>query len=107
MDPKMDSGYLAQGETLEDDYNVLRSLLPGEVVGIMDQMLCYEVCLKLLPMSGLRTYLILIIGCLDGMAYGQSALSDTFHLTLHRSTIMAGAKITAAGLLPAKWRASL
>lgn len=43
MDPKMDSGYLAPGETLEDDYNVLGELLPEEVIGIMDQMLCYEV----------------------------------------------------------------
>ena len=43
MDPKMDSGYLAPGETLEDEYDVLRELLPEEVIGIMDQMLCYEV----------------------------------------------------------------
>lgn len=43
MDPKMDSGYLAKGETLDDDYDVLRDLLPEEVIGIMDQMLCYEV----------------------------------------------------------------
>lgn len=43
MDPKMDSGYLAPGETLEDDYDILRELLPEEVVRIMDQMLCYEV----------------------------------------------------------------
>ena len=39
----MDSGYLAPGETLEDDYDVLRELSPEEVVGIMDQMLSYEV----------------------------------------------------------------
>lgn len=45
MDPKMDSGYLASGETLDDDYDVLRDLLPEEVIGIMDQMLCYEVCI--------------------------------------------------------------
>lgn len=43
MDPKMDSGYLAPGETLEDDYDVLKPLLPEEVIGIMDQMLCLEV----------------------------------------------------------------
>ena len=43
MDPKMDSGYLEPGESLEDEYNVLRRLLPEEVLGIMDQMLCYEV----------------------------------------------------------------
>ncbi|KAK2807005.1 hypothetical protein FQN50_005579 [Emmonsiellopsis sp. PD_5] len=42
MDSKMDSGYLAPGETLDDDYDVMRALLPEEVVGIMDQLLCYE-----------------------------------------------------------------
>lgn len=43
MDPKMDSGYLASGETLDDDYDVLGALLPEEVIGIMDQLLCFEV----------------------------------------------------------------
>lgn len=51
MDSKMDSGYLAPGENhakaLEDDYDVMRELLPEEVVGIMDQLLCHEV--RLLP----------------------------------------------------------
>lgn len=39
----MDSGYLATEETLEDNYDVLKELLPEEVIGIMDQMLCHEV----------------------------------------------------------------
>ena len=43
MDPKMDSGHHAPGETLHEDYDILRKLLPEEVLGIMDQMLCYEV----------------------------------------------------------------
>ena len=43
MDPKMDSGYLAPGETLDDDYDVLRDLQPEEVIGIMDQLICFEV----------------------------------------------------------------
>ncbi|KAI9716513.1 MAG: hypothetical protein M1812_005244 [Candelaria pacifica] len=42
MDSKMDSGYLAPGETLDAEYNVTRSLLPEEVIGIMDQLLCHE-----------------------------------------------------------------
>jgi hypothetical protein len=42
MDPKMDSGFLQPGETLEEDYDALRTLLPEEVLGIMDQLLCYE-----------------------------------------------------------------
>ena len=45
----MDSGYLAQGETLEDDYDVLREILPEELIGIMDQLLCYEVNVIPLP----------------------------------------------------------
>lgn len=43
MDPKMDSGCLEPGETLEDQYDVSRHLLPEEVIGVMDKMLCYEV----------------------------------------------------------------
>ena len=42
MDPKMDSGCVAAGETLEDKYDVCRQLLPEEVIGIMDQLLCCE-----------------------------------------------------------------
>jgi hypothetical protein len=42
MDPKMDSGFLQPGETLEDDYDPLAPLLPEELIGIMDQLLCYE-----------------------------------------------------------------
>ncbi|KAF2097503.1 Mak10-domain-containing protein [Rhizodiscina lignyota] len=42
MDPKMDSGFLAPGETLYDTYDVLQELLPEEVIGIMDQIMCYE-----------------------------------------------------------------
>lgn len=45
----MDSGFLAEGEPLEDTFNVLTELLPEEVVGLMDQMLCHEVSLAALP----------------------------------------------------------
>ena len=40
----MDTGVLMPGETLDDDYDILKELLPSEVLGIMDQLLCYEVC---------------------------------------------------------------
>lgn len=43
MDPKMDSGFLAEGEMFEDDFDVLKELLPEEIIGLMDQILCYEV----------------------------------------------------------------
>lgn len=49
MDPKMDSGFLTSGESPEHDYDVLRELLPEEVIGIMDQMLCFEVCFRFAP----------------------------------------------------------
>ena len=43
MDPKMDSGFLKEGESLEDNFDVLSMLSPSETVGIMDQMICHEV----------------------------------------------------------------
>jgi hypothetical protein len=36
----MDQGF---GEDVEDEYDVSRPLLPTEVIGIMDQILCLEV----------------------------------------------------------------
>ncbi|KAK3944495.1 N-alpha-acetyltransferase 35, NatC auxiliary subunit [Diplogelasinospora grovesii] len=42
MDPKMDSGCLAPGESLDEEYDVTRPLLPSEVLGIIDQLLCLE-----------------------------------------------------------------
>ena len=48
----MDSGLLTSGESVEHDYDVLRELLPGEVIGIMDQILCFEVCFHCTPMVG-------------------------------------------------------
>ncbi|KAK7755068.1 N-alpha-acetyltransferase, non-catalitic subunit [Diatrype stigma] len=42
MDPKMDSGFLAEGETLDEEYDVGRDLLPEEILGIIDQLLCLE-----------------------------------------------------------------
>ena len=43
MDPKMDSGVLAEGESLDEEYDVTRDLLPEEILGIIDQLLCLEV----------------------------------------------------------------
>lgn len=44
----MDSGYIAPGENhvqaLEDDYDVRQALTPEQVIGLMDQLLCHEVC---------------------------------------------------------------
>ncbi|KAF2454411.1 Mak10 subunit, NatC N-terminal acetyltransferase-domain-containing protein [Lineolata rhizophorae] len=42
MDPKMDSGFLAPGEDLEDYYDVTQPLSAQQVIGVVDQLLCYE-----------------------------------------------------------------
>ncbi len=60
MDPKMDSGYLKEGETLDHEYDILGDLLPEEVVGIMDQMFCFEVSRLKITQLLEDSYLILI-----------------------------------------------
>ncbi|KPM35127.1 hypothetical protein AK830_g11443 [Neonectria ditissima] len=42
MDPKMDSGCVESEADLEELYDVSRPLLPEEVLGIIDQLLCHE-----------------------------------------------------------------
>ncbi|CZR53954.1 probable MAK10 Glucose-repressible protein [Phialocephala subalpina] len=42
MDRKMDSGCLEPGETMEDQYDFNQELLPEEIIGIIDQLLCHE-----------------------------------------------------------------
>lgn len=42
MDPKMDSGCLASADSLDEDYDLNRPLLPTEVLGIIDQLLSHE-----------------------------------------------------------------
>ena len=41
--PKMDSGFIAKDKSHEEEYDVLRKLSPRETIGIMDQLLCFEV----------------------------------------------------------------
>jgi len=45
----MDSGFLEPGETMEDDYDFSQALLPEEIIGIIDQLLCHEVWSLMLP----------------------------------------------------------
>ncbi|KAI2626826.1 Mak10-domain-containing protein [Xylaria nigripes] len=42
MDRKMDSGVLDEGESLDEEYDVTRDLLPEEILGIIDQLLSLE-----------------------------------------------------------------
>lgn len=77
----MDSGYLKDGETLEDEFDILKELLPEEVVGLMDQLLCHEVRLLRLRFDGCQEQcLMLILGLLDGMAHGPPALTVPLYL---------------------------
>lgn len=99
MDSKMDSGYLGPGENqacaLEDDYDVTRELPPEEVLGVMDELVCHEVCFYSGSLRMGEGNCLLRIPCgdrLDGMAHGTSALSNAFHVTLPRQVIMAGTK---------------
>lgn len=39
----MDSGLLELTEPATEQYDVLKKLLPEEVLGVIDQMLCHEV----------------------------------------------------------------
>ncbi len=39
----MDSGCVAPGDEFEELYDVSRPLLPEEVLGIIDQLICHEV----------------------------------------------------------------
>ena len=47
----MDSGQVAEGESLEHDYNILQSLTPPDVLGIMDELLSFEV-------SAIKAYMV-------------------------------------------------
>lgn len=46
MDPKMDSGLLIPDkDAAVDNFDPLQNMLPEEIIGIMDQLLSFEVCL--------------------------------------------------------------
>ncbi|KAK8161366.1 Mak10 subunit, NatC N-terminal acetyltransferase-domain-containing protein [Phyllosticta citrichinensis] len=84
MDPKMDSGFLAPGETLEEDYDIQKDLLPEEVLGIMDQLFCYEMAWhKGYPLS--QTLFISVH--IDRMLYPEPReLNDSFFSRRDRGT---------------------
>jgi hypothetical protein len=74
----MDSGCLGPGESLDDDYDVNRPLLPEEVLGIIDQLLCHEV--GVLPVQSLMLYVLTIAA--DGLALGLPFVPDPPHQPL-------------------------
>lgn len=84
----MDSGCSRPGAEVEETYDVSRSLLPEEVLGIIDQLLCHEVSLKgqYRPCSASNAHVLL-----DVMASGISALSNVIHQLLRRGPVYARA----------------
>jgi Mak10 subunit, NatC N(alpha)-terminal acetyltransferase len=80
----MDSGYLEEGETMQDDYDFSKALLPEEIIGIIDQLLCHEVRG---PILSKVKYLI----SSDGLAHGLPPLPNHFHQPLHRQAFDANA----------------
>lgn len=84
MDSKMDSGYIAPGEdieqALEDAYDVRKPLTPEEIVGLMDQLLCHEVGGTVFCYIGLWIA-DMIAG---GMAQGTPSLANAIYINLPR-----------------------
>lgn len=82
MDSKMDSGYIAPGEShvqaLEDDYDVRQALTPEQVIGLMDQLLCHEVSVQSHSYGGEHPAYTIV----DGMAHGPPSLPNPLHLDL-------------------------
>ena len=85
MDPKMDSGCVKSADDLEELYDVSRPLLPEEVLGVIDQLLCHEVSVFHCLITGD------ILISLDGMASGISTLPDSVHQRLRRGPSYANA----------------
>jgi hypothetical protein len=46
MDPKMDTGFVAPGDTFECEFDVNQPVSASQVIGIMDELLCHEVTIN-------------------------------------------------------------
>ncbi|KAG8526336.1 uncharacterized protein KY384_000329 [Bacidia gigantensis] len=83
MDPKMDSGYEANGTIQEHEYDVLRPLTPQQVIGIMDQLFCFEVSMLLSHTSAAMHYTLILISQ-QQMAWHQGfALYQTLFMSYY------------------------
>ncbi len=81
MDRKMDSGVLDEGESLDEEYDVTRSVLPEEILGIIDQLLCLEVGT---PNQYFNAEDSILISSADGMASWIPFVADSFDERLYR-----------------------
>ncbi|KAI5290811.1 hypothetical protein KEM54_000372 [Ascosphaera aggregata] len=92
MDPKMDSGYLAPGETLEDDYDVLRELRPEEVVACLGPIQarrtgCQVVVVAILASSRLTADLRVLVIRQAAWHMGRS-ISQTLFTSIYIDRIL-------------------
>lgn len=106
MDPKMDSGCLAPGESLDENYDVKRALLPQEVLGIMDQLLCHEVAWHLgYPLS--QTLFTSVY--LEAIMMPRPERIQDAHFTrdpddfVHKDPMLQVLRAYCLGLLKASW----
>jgi hypothetical protein len=74
----MDTGFLAEGETMDDDYDLGQDLLPEEVLGIIDQLFCLEVG------TSWSKFTTRVLTCIDGMAHGTSIIPNCLHQFIYR-----------------------
>lgn len=96
----MDSGFLEPGETMDDDYDVLRDLSPEQVIGIMDQLLCHEVR-SLYLARGLAD-----VEWAGSMACRKSFAADSVHIHIYRQTSLAGAETSRASPISAQFEST-
>lgn len=84
----MDSGCSRPGAEVEETYDVSRSLLPEEALGIMDQLLCHEVSSNDLyrPCHASSAHILL-----DVMASRLPSLSNVIYQLLRRGPVYARA----------------
>ena len=78
MDPKMDSACNDPHNERGELYDVRRELLPDEVLGIMDQLLCHEVRPLSSRCANVRETR-LADDLLDGVASRLPTIPDSFH----------------------------
>ncbi|KAI0428182.1 Mak10 subunit, NatC N-terminal acetyltransferase-domain-containing protein [Xylaria sp. FL1042] len=78
MDRKMDSGVLNEGESLDEEYDVARNVLPEEILGIIDELLCLEMAWHLgYPLS--QTILTSVY--VDALMNGYPRTINEVHFT--------------------------
>lgn len=78
----MDSGVLNEGESLDEEYDVTRGLLPEEILGIIDQLLCLEVSVPEKTRWCAGVYILML--SIDSMASRIPIIADNIDERLCR-----------------------